>query len=240
MAVTSEAGVTSNAGFRAGKRSLTSTGSRSSMGIAAPAGRREVDRRARRHDVEGNAVTVREHGQRVRADLVRRVPVGRDAVGAGEDGVHLAAGDERPGRGVGDDAVGDAGALQLPRGQARALEERPRLVHEHVRDEPPLEALADRPERAAHPAGGERPGVAVRERTRPGLEQAGRVGGHPAAALDLLRVQRTRPLGELGRALLAPAHLGERPGQVHRSRPGGERARRAARSRSSPWAAARA
>ena len=72
------------------------------------------------------------------------------------DGVDLAARDQRAGRRVGDDAVRDTGALQLPGGEARALEERPRLVDEDVRDEAALEALADGAERRADPARGER------------------------------------------------------------------------------------
>ena len=38
IAVISAAGVTSKAGFRAGKRAVTSAGSRSSIGISAPVG----------------------------------------------------------------------------------------------------------------------------------------------------------------------------------------------------------
>ena len=60
IAVISAAGVTSNAGFRAGKRAVTSAGSRSSIGIPAPVGGREVDGRARRDDVERDAVVARE------------------------------------------------------------------------------------------------------------------------------------------------------------------------------------
>ena len=78
-----------------------------------------------------------EHGERIGADLVRRVAVGRDPVGAGHDDVHLAARHHRRRGRVGDHRVRDARCLELPGGQARALQERPRLV-----DEDPLEQPA--------------------------------------------------------------------------------------------------
>ena len=189
--------------------------------LRAPRGAK-VDRRARRHDVEGHAVMGREHRQRVGADLVRRVAVGRDAIGPGEDDVDLAAGDQRPCRGVRDDAVRHAGPLELPGGQARALEQRARLADEHVRHQSTLEALADRAERRPDAARGERARVAVREGPRSGLEQSGCVGGHAAAALDFLLVERPGASGESGSALIAGAHRGERPGEIDSGRARGE------------------
>ena len=53
--------------------------------------RREVDGRGRRDDVERDVVVTCEHGERVRPDLVRRVAVRGDPVGAGDDQVDLAA-----------------------------------------------------------------------------------------------------------------------------------------------------
>ena len=55
IAVTSAAGVTSNAGLRAGKRAVTSAGSRSSIGMSAPVAALEVERGGRRDDVERDA-----------------------------------------------------------------------------------------------------------------------------------------------------------------------------------------
>jgi hypothetical protein len=54
----------------------------------------------------------------------------------------------------------------------------------------------------------------VRKRARARPEELGGVGGHPPAALDLLRVERARPLG---RRLLP--HPGERPREIDRRRP---------------------
>ena len=127
-----------------------------------------------------------EHGERVCPDLVRRVPVRGDPVGAGDDEIDLAARHQRAGRRVGDDGVRDAGALELPRGEAGALEERPRLVDEDSVEQAALGRGAERADRRAVAAGGEPAGVAVRERARPGPEELGGVRGHPPAALDLL------------------------------------------------------
>ena len=100
-AVTSSAGVTSKAGFQAATPAGAvaqpaegqdlAGGSRSSMTMPSPSrvAGSKVERR-RRH-VERHAVAVGQHGQRVGADLVRRVAVGGDAVGAGDHGVDPAA-----------------------------------------------------------------------------------------------------------------------------------------------------
>ena len=136
----------------------------------------------------------REHGERVRADLVRGVAVRRDAVGAGDDQVDLAARHHRRRGGVGDHRVRDAGCLELPGGEARALEQRPRLVDEHVLEQAALPGGAERADRGAVAARREAAGVAVRERARAGREELGRVRGHAPAALDLLVVERARAL----------------------------------------------
>ena len=193
---------------------------------------RAVERRRRRDDVERDLVVRGEHGERVCPDLVRRVAVSGDPVGAGDDEVDLAARHERAGGGVGDDGVRDPDPLELPRGEARALEERPRLVDENALEQPALGCGAERADRGAVAAGGEAAGVAVRERARPGLEELGGVRGHPPAALDLLVVERARPLG---RRVIA--HLGERPRKVDRGRPRGSR--EPARPRRGPRRAAR-
>ena len=77
IAVTSSAGVTSKAGFRAANRSVTSRAVPLLDRDVAPrrrSSRSTVERR--RDDVERDAVVRGEHGERVRADLVRGVAVG--------------------------------------------------------------------------------------------------------------------------------------------------------------------
>ena len=71
-------------------------------------------------------------GEPVGADLVRGVAVGRDPVGAGEDGVDLTGRHQRRRRRVGDHGVRDAGRLELPGRESRALQQRPRLVDPDV------------------------------------------------------------------------------------------------------------
>ena len=131
-----------------------------------------------------------EHGERVCADLVRGVAVRGDAVGAGDDQVDLAARHQRRRGAVGDHGVRDAGRLELPGGEPRALEQRPRLVDEHVLEQAALPGGAERADGRAVAAGREPAGVAVGERARAGREQLGGVRGHAPAALDLLAVER--------------------------------------------------
>ena len=71
----------------------------------------------KRGDVERNAVVAGEHRHRVGADLVGGVAVGRDAVRAGHDQVHLAALHHEAGHHVGDQPVRDAFLDELPRGE---------------------------------------------------------------------------------------------------------------------------
>ncbi len=115
MAETSAAGVTSNAGFRAGNRAVTSAGSRSSIGMSAPEAVGRVERRRRRDDDERQIVVGGEHRQRVGADLVRGVAVRGDAVGAGDDHVDLPARHERCRRAVRDHGVRDPERPRAPR-----------------------------------------------------------------------------------------------------------------------------
>ena len=209
IAVIRSAGVTSNAGLRAAKRAVISAGIALLDRDVGAARRRVVDGRARRDDVERDPVMRGEHGQRVGADLVRRVTVGGDPVGAGEHGVDLAGRHQRRGRRVGDHRVRDAGRLELPGGEPRALQERPRLVDPHVREQIALPGGEQRSDRAAVAAGRKPAGVAVGQRPRPRPEQVRGVRGHRTAAGDLVAMDPARPLGRgVG------AHLVERPGEV--------------------------
>ena len=120
------------------------------------------------------------------------------------------------------------------------LQQRPRLVDPNVLEQAALARGDQRADRAAVAAGRETAGVAVRERTRAGVEERRRVRRHRAAALDLVAVELSRGLvRRLG------VHLVERPAEVDGGRPrppqdvvGGladpPRARRRARSRRRP------
>ena len=162
-----------------------------------------------------------QHRERVRADLVRRVAVRRDAVGAGDDAVHLTRRHQRRGGGVGDHGVRDPGRLELPGRQPRALQQRAGLVDPHVREQVTLPGGAERADGAAVATRREPARIAVRQGPRARAEQLGRVHGHRAAAFDLVFVQ---PAGVRRRGVVP--HLRQRPGEVDRSGPrAGERGR---------------
>ena len=145
IAAISSAGVTSNAGLRAAKRARDLVaGALLDRDLRAVA-RRRVDRRARRGDVERDAVVRRSDGEPVGADLVRGVAVGRDPVGADDDAVDPPAAHQMRGRRVGDHRVRDAERLELPRRQPRALQQRPRLVDPDVRQRPSSQAARSAP-----------------------------------------------------------------------------------------------
>ena len=183
IAVTYFAGVTSNAGLRMRAPSgvsrddptcVTSRSLRSSIGIRLPSGVFEIDRRERRGDVERNAVLPGQHRHAVGADLVRHVAVGGDAVGADDDQVDLAEPHHRAGHVVGDDRRVDAVLDQLPRGQPRALQKRPRLVGEHGDLLALLGGRANHAERGAVAGRRQRAGVAVRQDAAPSRAPAPR------------------------------------------------------------------
>ena len=160
----------------------------------------------------------REHGQLVRADLVRRVAVRRDPVGAGEDAVDLAGRHHRAGRRVGDHGEGNPLRLELPGGEAHTLEQRPGLVDQNPLQQAPLPRRAERAERGAIPAGRQAARVAVRQRPGPGLEERRGVRAHAPAALDLVPVDLASAVGERFRLLGRGPHLGQRPGEIDRRR----------------------
>ena len=74
--------------------------------------------------------SLREHGHRVGADLVGDVAVGGDAIGADDDEVDLAGRMIAPAMLSVITVVSMPSLHQLPRGQPRALQKRPRLVGE--------------------------------------------------------------------------------------------------------------
>ena len=127
---------------------------------------REIDRRERRGDVERDLVLVRQHRDRVGADLVGGVAVGGDAVGADHHEVDVAGAHQRTGHALGDDRGVDAVAHQLPRGQPGPLQERTRLVGEDRDALALLDRGADHAERRAVAGGGQRAGVAVGQHAR--------------------------------------------------------------------------
>ena len=164
---------------------VTSSGSRSSIAIAAPSARREVDRRRGRGDVERDPVMAREHRERVRPDLVRDVAVGRDAIGADDHEI-----DRRPraisaaGRAVGDRAWRRCRAARAPTSSGARPAAAGAVSSTHTRGVlPGFERGADDAERGAVAHARERARVAVREHRarRPGTSAA------PCAPMRRLR-----------------------------------------------------
>jgi hypothetical protein len=92
----------------------------------------KIKSRNRRGDVEGDVVFLGEDSDLVGADLVGGVAVGGDAVRAGDDGADLCGLQEVTDHVVGYEREGDAAFVQLPGGEARALEIGARFGHEDV------------------------------------------------------------------------------------------------------------
>ncbi len=172
IAVTSRAGVTSNAGLQAvtpggamrratDVRHLVRIALLDHDGVAGCGG--EIDRRRGRGDVEGDLVVAGRDRQAVRADLVGDVAVRRDAVGADDHEVDPTRAHQRRGRAVGDERRVDAQPVALPHREPRTLQQRPRLVDPHRRLAARLERGAHDTERGAVADARERTGVAVRQ-----------------------------------------------------------------------------
>src|SRR6266581_4813142 len=114
-----------------------------------------------RGDIEGNVVFLGEDSDLVGAYLVGGVAVGRDAVGAGDDGSDLSGLEEVTDHVVGDERKRNAALLELPGGEARALKIWARFRNKDVQLSALLEGDADNAERRADAARGERAGVAL-------------------------------------------------------------------------------
>src|SRR5450756_2185049 len=198
------------------------------------AAQREVDGGERRGDVERDAVLFGQHRDGVRADLVGRVAVGGDAVGADDHAVHGAALDEVPGHVVADEAVRDALDAELPGREPGALQPGARLVDEDRDAAVPGEGRADDAQGGAVAGRRQGAGVAVREDGVAGLEERGPVLADAQAALDVVFEDRLRAGEQQGRAggrrLVARSpdepHLVHGPAQVDGGGPRGQQAAR--------------
>ena len=139
-------------------------GSRSSIGIASPFGRREVDRRRRaprrRTECRARAPPTRRRTSRScsRRRRSRRCDRRRRSTTSTSPARH-----QRRGRAVGHERRVDAEPLELPHREARALQQRPGLVDPHPRSAAWLGRGADHTERGAVADAGQRTGVAMRQ-----------------------------------------------------------------------------
>src|SRR6266487_2611434 len=114
-----------------------------------------------RGDVEGNVVLLGEDSDLVSADFVGGVAVGRDAVGAGDDGSDLSGLEEVTNHVVGDERKRNAALVELPGGEARTLKIRASFRNKDVQLSALLEGDTDNAEGRADAACGERAGVAL-------------------------------------------------------------------------------
>src|SRR5688572_13049233 len=164
-------------------------------------------------DVERYAVPLREHGERVSADLVRDIAVRRDAVGADHDDVDLALAHKVAGHAVGNKRAWNTFLHELPGGKPRALQIRTRLV----RDDRDLLVLrrANHAERCSESRGSERTGVAMSHDARALGNQLRAQAAQGAVGRQVFVVDRPR----LGFEVIRLPHALERPEEIHRGGP---------------------
>ena len=243
MAVISSCGVTSKAGFQTATPSgavrvpptwVTSSGARSSMGIALAVGERWIDRGEGGGDVEGDPVRPGEDRQAVGPDLVGRIAVGGDPVRPDDDQIDLPLLHQKSRHVVRDQRAGDPLPQELPGGQPRPLEDGAGLVGVHMDLLPLFGGRPDHAERRPVTGGGERPGVAVGEDPGPVRDQPAAGSPEPAVGCDVLladpdrlgdealpdrpegiAVRRRRGIGQgVERRVAAAPHPLDRPEEV--------------------------
>ncbi len=217
--------------MRAGRRELLAADMRDFLRAAfldrnvIAVRRLQVNRRQRRGDVERDLVLAREHGHAVGANLVGRVAIGRNAIGADNDEVHLALPHQRARHVVGDDGGVDAVAHEFPCGEPGSLQKRPRLVSEHNDCLALLDGTANDTERRAVAGRGQCAGIAVRQDARVGGHHRCAECAHGAAARDVLVMNQLRVtveaifdlldrLADLRAGGKRPLHPIDRPEQI--------------------------
>ena len=142
---------------------MTSSGARSSIGISAAVGKREIEGRDRGGDVKRQAAVARGQRLQIGADLVADVAIGGDAVGADDRHVDLAALHQMAAGIVHDQGVGNLLLAKFEGCQGCALVARPGFVDEDMDGNSGGLRLVDRRGRRAPVDGGEPAGVAMGE-----------------------------------------------------------------------------
>jgi hypothetical protein len=183
---------------------------------------------------------MRHQRQRHRADLVRGIAVGRDAIRTHHDGMHQPALHRRGRHRIGDQTIVHAGLLQLPRGESRALQERARLVDIH-RERRALVGLEYHAHGRAAARRCERAGVAVGQHTGSAAQQHSAMTRHRGAAAGVVALEFARLLQQRGERALGGRRVGqglerraallECPEQIHRRGPRTTQVRRHRRGR---------
>ena len=134
----------------------------------------------------------REHRDTVGANLVRRVAVRRDPIGADDDEIDAALPHQCTNHSVGDDGRRDPVAHELPRRESRALQKRPGLVGEYGDLLAGGDGAANDAERRPVPSRRKRARVAVRQHPGVRRHHFGAERTHRAAARDIFVVNGLR------------------------------------------------
>ena len=180
-----------------------------------------------RGNVHGNAVLAGEDGNGVGPDLVGRIAVGRDAVGADDHCLDLALGHDGAGHVVRDQRDRNVVLHQLPCREARALQEGAGFVGEDLNALAALDGGADDTERGAVAGRGQGSGVAVREHAAGVGHQRCAIGPHGAIGGNVFGVDGPRLVDECllddgNRAaadlLKAALHAANGPEEIHGGR----------------------
>ncbi len=121
----------------------------------------EVDGGGGREDIERNVVMTGGDGDAIGADFVGGIAIGRNAVGADENGLNFTFQHDPGGHVIADEGNGDAGLFQFPRGKACALEERAGFIGEDVQGPTLFMGEVDGSEGGSVEAGGQAAGVTM-------------------------------------------------------------------------------
>ena len=189
----------------------------------------QVDGRKRSRHVERNGMFMGQHGNRIGSDFIGHIPVPGNAVGTHHDGSDFALLHDRARHIVGDDGGRNAIFHQLPRRQARALQEGTSLIGIDVDFLSLLDGGADHAEGGAISASGERAGIAVGQYSATGGHEPRTVAAYGLVSSDVFGMhapgffdERLLDLGHRAdpQGFEAVAHAGDRPEQIHRGRAG--------------------
>ena len=123
---------------------------------------RKIESRNRRGDIKRHFVFFGQHSYLIRADFVRGIPIGRNAIRAGHDRTDLARLQKVANHVVRNQRQRNAALVQFPSREPCALKIRARFRYKNVQFAALFERYANHPEGRAYPACGQRARVALR------------------------------------------------------------------------------
>ncbi len=152
----------------------------------------EIKSAPRSGHIERHPMGPRQDGERIRPDLVGRIPVGRNAIGAREDALNSPFPHDLPGHRVANQRGVQTPLHQLPGGQSGPLQKRPCFVHENVQPFPLILRGKENREGRTVLGSGKSPRVAMRKDTGPIGQQFGTVPTDGPASCHVFAVNRAR------------------------------------------------